>query len=409
MHSLKRQVGLWGALLLGLGSMIGTGVYAVIPMVAASMGSDVIVGVILAALLAVCNGLNSAQLAAAYPVSGGTYEYGYRLLTPAWGFSAGWMFLLAKSASAATAALALAYYIGGEGAVLIRVALALGVLACMTWVVASGIKRTNTANVVLVGIAIGGLLIFLLAAWNQSRGVAPQSAPDKLVGIGWFEACAWLFVAYTGYGRIATLGEEIHDPHRNITRAMCLTLGVTALIYILVAATVAAHPQFQGLTSLRQMAGQMDAPWVGLVVAIAAGIAMLGATLNLLLGLSRMLFAMARRKDMPATFAQLDNNQNPRMAVFGVAAIIAVLILLGDLRTTWAFSAFTVLIYYGVCNLAALRLRPDQRIYPRWLAQVGLAGCVFLALQIHWEMLLTGIALLAVGIVLKVYFNQKII
>lgn len=408
MQTLKRQVGLAGALLLGLGSMVGTGLYAVIPMLAGSMGEGVLLALFLAALLALCNGLNSAQLAANYPVSGGTYEYGYRLLTPGWGFLAGWTFLLAKSASAATAALALAVYLLGEETLVpIRILVALALVGLMTWLVTRGIQRTNMVNAVLVTLSIGAVTVFVLASWwlSGSAEVAEASEPFY-THIGWFEACAWLFVAYTGYGRIATLGEEIHEPRRNITRAMWLTLGVTAFLYILVAAVVATEPRFVGHLSLRAMARELDAPFVGWVVALGAAVAMLGVTLNLLLGLSRMLFAMARRGDLYPGFARVDAEQSPRLAVIGVGVLIGLLVLLGDLKTTWSFSAFTVLIYYGVCNMAALRLPARKRLYSKWVAWVGMAGCFFLALMINLPTLLSSCAIIFVGLVIRHWTRQ---
>ena len=107
---LKRELGIFGATLMGLGSIVGTGVFVSIGIAAEIAGPGVIVAVAIAALVAVCNGLNSAQLAANHPVSGGTYEYGYKYLNPWLGFTAGWIFLLAKTASAATAALGFAGY-----------------------------------------------------------------------------------------------------------------------------------------------------------------------------------------------------------------------------------------------------------------------------------------------------------
>src|SRR5690606_38420555 len=104
-HRLKRELGLGGATMLGLGSMVGTGVFVSIGIAAGVAGPAVILAIAMAAAVATCNALSSAQLAASHAVSGGTYEYGYRYLNPALGFTAGWMFLCAKTASTATAAL----------------------------------------------------------------------------------------------------------------------------------------------------------------------------------------------------------------------------------------------------------------------------------------------------------------
>ena len=405
--SLKRTVGLYGALILGLGSMVGTGVYVVVPMVASQLGMGVLICIILAALLAVCNGLNSAQLAVNYPVSGGTYEYGYKLLSPALGFVAGWTFLLAKSASAATALLALVVYALGEQIQLpLKIALSLMVLFAMLKLVLSGIRRTNRVNAVLVAIAILGLLLFtLITLFLKEPAISEPLIPsENILAIGWVEACALIFVAYTGYGRIATLGEEIRDPRKNITRAMWLTLGVTALIYMVVGWAAAGNAAYFGHGDLRSMLLAAEGPsFLAAVVGIGAGVAMLGVVLNLLLGLSRMLLAMARRDDMPTVFAELDKNQDPRAAIWGVGGIIGILVLIGDVKTAWTFSAFTVLIYYGICNLAAIQLKDEQRIYPKWVGYLGLLGCVFLAVNLDLTTVLIGAVLIVIGLGWQLY------
>jgi len=153
--ALKRQVGLGGAVLLGLGSILGTGVFVSLGLAAGVAGPAVVPAVAAAGLVALCNALSSAQLAASHPVSGGTYEYGYRYLTPTLGFTAGWMFLCAKSASAATAALGFAGYLlialGLEvGAALVPTAL--GVTVLVTAVVLGGLRRSNVVNAVLVSV-----------------------------------------------------------------------------------------------------------------------------------------------------------------------------------------------------------------------------------------------------------------
>jgi basic amino acid/polyamine antiporter, APA family len=109
--SLKQELGVFDALMMGLGSILGAGIFVSIGLAAGIAGPAVIVAIVLAAVVATFNALSSAQLAAAHPVSGGTYEYGYELLWPSLGFTAGWTFLLAKSASAATAALGFAGYL----------------------------------------------------------------------------------------------------------------------------------------------------------------------------------------------------------------------------------------------------------------------------------------------------------
>jgi basic amino acid/polyamine antiporter, APA family len=427
---LRRVVGLPGAVLMGLGSIVGTGLFVSLGIAAGVAGSGILLALPLAALLALFNGLSSAQLAAVHPVSGGTYEYGYRVLTPALGFSAGWMFLLAKSASAATAALGLAGYLllaGGvaDGARL-RTVLAGGLVVLLTVLVAGGIRRSNRTNGVVVGITLAVFVVFLGAGIPRVVQVFVDRALDgagtgALAGLtvegpgALLHATALLFVAYTGYGRIATLGEEVRDPGRTIPRAIWITLVAVGLLYTGVAAVALAtlgpdafaRSTEETAAPLREVARALGVPGLTFLVALAAITAMVGVLLNLLLGLSRVALAMGRRRDLPGVLARVDvASGSPRVAVAMVGAVILALVLLGDIRTIWSFSAFTVLIYYGITNLAALRLPSDARRYPRWVAVLGLVGCLFLAFQVDMRVWVVGSVLLAAGLAFRTGFRR---
>lgn len=415
---LQPQLGVFGATMMGLGSIVGTGVFVSIGIAAGIAGPAVILAVALAALVATCNGLSSAQLAASHPVSGGTYEYGYKYLNSWLGFTAGWMFLLAKSASAATAALGFSGYLlsalGVSRSYLIPVALAAVVI--FTLIVLGGIRRSNVVNVVIVFLTLLALAFFVVAGLPaMSRAnLTPffAIAPTESGAMGaLFHASALMFVAYTGYGRIATLGEEVREPRRTIPKAIILTLLVTMALYIAVA-TVGVGTVGAGVLSgaaqgragtqpapLAVAARQFSFPFSSQILAIGAITAMLGVLLNLILGLSRVLLAMGRRRDMPSFFARLNPSETtPVYAVVMMGAAIAGLVLIGNVKTTWSFSAFTVLIYYALTNLAALRISAEQRLYPAWIAALGLVCCLFLAFWVERQTWLIGLGLILAGL-----------
>lgn len=410
---LKRELGVFGAVLMGLGSIVGTGVFVSIGIAAGIAGSAVIFAVIIGGIIAICNGLNSAQLAANHPVSGGTYEYGYQYLTPAFGFTAGWMFLVAKTASAATAALGFAGYllniVGGNAGLVVPIAVV--AVAVMTLVVLSGIKRSNLANTVIVSLTLLSLGFFIIACLPRALEVGasnvalnPSVTPQDVL-----HATALMFVAYTGYGRIATMGEEARSPRETIPKAMIVCLVLTILLYTAVAmvgigavgADTLANATGQSKAAplevvIRSVAGSGGA----VVLAIGAITAMLGVLLNLILGLSRVLLAMGRRADAPRLFARLNREQTaPYWAVIGVGIAIAFLVLLGNVKTTWSFSAFSVLIYYAITNFAALRLPPSQRLFPRWVGWVGLVSCLFLAFWVESAIWQLGLGLIVAGLI----------
>lgn len=418
--SLARVVGLWGAVLMGLGSILGTGVFVSLAIATGVVGEGVVLAVALAALVATANGLSSAQLAAAHPVSGGTYAYGHRFIHPLAGFSAGWLFLAAKSASAATAALGAAGYLlhaaSAPPDTPLRVPLAVALVLGLTALVAGGVRRSNRANAVIVGLTLTTLAAFAVFGAISAGGPALAAALDPGAALGepdlLLHATALMFVAFTGYGRIATLGEEVRDPARTIPKAIVLTLALSTALYIGVAAVAVAVLGPAGFAAttggavapLEVAARAFDTPWVASLVAVGAITAMAGVLLNLLLGLSRVLFAMARGREMPRALDHIGaRTASPDRAVWTIGAFIAGLVLLGDVRTTWSFSAFTVLVYYGLTNLAALRLPAEFRRYPRWIAAAGLVACAGLAFFVDWQIWAAGLALLAAGLTLRVF------
>ena len=417
MPQLQRQVGVFGAIVLGLGSIVGTGVFVSIGIAAGVTGPAVIAAIGVASLVAACNGLSSAQLAANHPVSGGTYEYGHRWLNPVLGFSAGWMFVCAKTASAATAALGFAAYVAGITTLVPpenRIVLALATVLVLTLLVLQGLRRSNTVNAILVLVTVTSLTVFVVAALPAAVRAGTKHLDPFLVPSsggspwgGFAEACALMFVAFTGYGRIATMGEEIVDPRRSIPRAMIITLVVSLGLYVSVAVVAVAAVGVEGLveqdgveSAPLQRAGELlGGSGLAIVVSIGATVAMLGVLLNLILGLSRVVLAMGRRGDLPAACARLDRRQEtPWVAVILVGVTIAGLVLVNDIRTTWTFSAFTVLLYYALTNLAAIRLSRDERLYPAWISWCGLVACGFLAFWVPWQIWLTGLGILATGL-----------
>ncbi|MEG4274329.1 APC family permease [Microcoleus sp. M2_D5] len=406
---LKRELGVFGATLMGLGSIVGTGVFVSIGIAAEVAGPGVILAVCIAAFVAVCNGLNSAQLAANHPVSGGTYEYGYKYLNPWLGFTAGWMFLLAKTASAATAALGFAGYFLNAVGVADRTYLiltALVALAAITLIVLTGIRRSNIANTVIVSVTLLSLAVFVAVGLPEVRWEIATVQNDSSIG-SILQATALMFVAYSGYARIATMSEEVREPRETIPKAIIFTLVLTMLLYVGVAVVVAGAGGADKLSlpggtaaPLEVIARSFPIPGVSQLLAVGAITAMLGVLLNLILGLSRIWLAMGRRLDMPRVLARLNpEGTTPYVAVVVVEVTIALLILLGDVKTTWSFSAFSVLIYYAITNLAALQLSPAERLYPQWLAWVGLGNCLFLAFWVERQIWLTGLALIAAGLI----------
>src|SRR5690606_9679014 len=154
-------------------------------------------------------------------------------------------------------------------------------------------------------------------------------------------AAGLLFVAYTGYGRIATMGEEVQNPRHVIPRAILATVVVVTLMYAAIGWGIL---HYVPLTTSGDFVLSNLLPkgvWRQLV-AIGAVVAMCGVILNLILGVSRVVLAMARRNDLPPQWAQLNEQRTSAPAAIWVTFVVMLLIvLIGDLKVAWSFSAFT--------------------------------------------------------------------
>ena len=420
MRRLQRTTGLGGALVIGLGSILGTGVFVSLALAARPAGAALPWAILLAGLLAGANGLSAAQLAAVMPVSGGSYAYGRRLLSPLAGFAAGWLFLCAKTASAAAAALGLSAYLGawlGLDAQSLQGWPPLLVLL-ITGAALGGLKRSHGLNSLLVGGALLSLALFVAAALSlpalpSATASGAGDASGSVAGLA--EATALVFVAFTGYGRIATMGEEVQRPERTIPRAVLLTLAVVLLLYLAVAGAALRLAGAAGLADalqagppLAQLLLQAGLPWGGWLVASGAVLALAGVLLNLVLGLSRVWLAMAREGDMPRSLAAVDaSGSSPRRAVLVSGLLIALLSLSGGLELTWGFSAFSVLGYYAITNLCVLQLPPQQRRFPVALAWLGLLSCLALAWMVPPQAWGAGLGVLGVGLLWRGSRQQR--
>jgi len=402
-QQLVRSASLGGAILLGLGSIIGTGAFVSIGFGVELAGSWIIWALLIAAAVATFNGLSSAQLAAIHPVSGGTYEYGYQFLNRQLGFTAGWLFVLAKSASAATAALAvgvaLQTWLAGP-TWLVQVFAGLTLLL-FTLLVLSGLRRSNRANAILVALAVGALIVFVAVSSQTPMPVADISHEPSWQNL--LAAAGLLFVAYTGYGRIATMGEEVQNPRHVIPRAILATVVVVTLLYAAIGWGIL---HYVPLTTSGDFVLSNLLPkgvWRQLV-AIGAVVAMCGVILNLILGVSRVVLAMARRNDLPPQWAQLNEQRTSAPAAIWVTFVVMLLIvLIGDLKVAWSFSAFTVLVYYSITNLAALRVQTADRFVPRWISLLGLISCLSLAAFIELQIMFVGLILVGIGLLWHAY------
>jgi basic amino acid/polyamine antiporter, APA family len=404
--SLARRLGTADAVTIGLGAMVGAGVFAAFAPAARAAGNGLLVGLAVAAVVAYCNATSSAQLAAQYPTSGGTYIYGRERLGHWWGFLAGWAFVVGKTASCAAMALTFATYAAPRGWDRPLAAAAVVVLVGINCV---GITRTAGVTKAIVTVSLLALGLVVAASLlgghaHLSRITAPDWSADGWLGI--LRSAGLLFFAFAGYARVATLGEEVRDPERTIPRAIVLALGIAVGIYAAVAVsllTVLGAERVASSSAPLALAVS-DGSWAALspAVRLGAAAASLGALLALVAGVGRTGLAMAREGDLPTWLAAVHPRfRVPHRAEIALGLVVVLLVLTVDLRGAIGFSSFGVLLYYLVANLAAFTQPRDRRRYPRVVQALGVAGCAVLAATLPLTAVVPGLVVLAIGAVYR--------
>jgi basic amino acid/polyamine antiporter, APA family len=400
---LTRRLGTVDAVVIGLGSMIGAGVFSAFAPAAAAAGTGLLVGLGLAAVVAYCNATASAQLAAQYPTSGGTYVYGRERLGDWWGFLAGWGFVIGKTASCAAMALTFAAY-----AVPSNWQRPVAVAAVLTLAAVNYRGVTRTARLTRVIVAVVLLTLAVVVAAGLLAGTADPSNLADGVGrgldiYGVLQSAGLLFFAFAGYARIATMGEEVRDPQHTIPRAIVIALAIAVAVYAVVAVAVLLALGPDRLATSRAPLADAVAgvgwAWAVPVVVVGGAAAALGALLALIAGVGRTTLAMARHADLPRWLAAVHPRyRTPHRAEITIAVLVSLLVLTVDLRGAIGFSSFGVLVYYLIANLSGFTQPIEHRRFPRWLQVLGAAGCLLLVATLPWRAVVGGLVVFAVGV-----------
>ncbi|HEX7095079.1 MAG TPA: APC family permease [Acidimicrobiales bacterium] len=401
---LDRRLGVADAVVVGMGAMIGAGVFSAIGPAAKSAGAGLLIGLAIAAVVALCNATSSAQLAAVHPRAGGTYVYGTEQLGPLWGYVAGWGFVVGKTASCAAMALTFGAYAWPDH----PRPLAAAAVVALALVNLAGVTKSTAATRVILAVVLASLGAVVVACFFG--GTADVDNIGTLWRAGPFDilqSAGLLFFAFAGYARIATLGEEVRDPARTIPRAVPIALGATLLVYatVAVAALVAVGPAALA-SSTSPLATAVDAgdlDHLAPAVRIGGAVASLGVLLSLMLGVSRTAFAMAAERDLPRWLGAVHpRTRVPHRAEVALAVVVLVVVSLVDVRGAIGFSSFAVLVYYAIANASAFTLPAPPRTWPRAMTVVGVIGCLALAATLPGWTVLSGVAVLVAGVVLRV-------
>lgn len=396
---LARRLSLTDAVVVGLGAMLGAGIFAAPGPAAAAAGSWLLIGLVLASVVAYANATSSAQLAALYPESGGTYIYARRRLGGYWGFLAGWSFVVGKTASLSAMALTFGSYVSGDLARPIGIA----AVVALTTINYLGVQKTALVTRVIVTVVLASLAAIVAAVVLGNDAGTANLAGDLPAGVwGVLRSGGLLFFAFAGYARLATLGEEVTDPEVTIPRAIPLALGIVVVVYAVVlgSALLAVGPAALAESSAPLADAVEAGDWSAAtpVVRVGAAVAAAGVLLSLLAGISRTALSMARRRELPGVLDAVHPRfRTPHRAEVAAAAIVCAVVAVADLREAIGFSSFAVLIYYGLANASAWTLSGGERRWPRWLAGLGFGLCALLAVTLPLVAVVGGAALLATG------------
>lgn len=410
-QGLLRTLTLKDAVGIGLGAIIGAGIFVVTGIAAGVSGPAFLIGLLIAGIIATFNALSSAQLAAIYPQSGGTYEYGYILINPIFGFSAGWMFLISKLAAAGVVAIGFGSYFNQLVPLFSPITFSVLAVLFLTFANYFGIKKAGILNLVIVTITLLSLLYLVFGGIPEikTENFTPF-APFGISGVA--EAAALLFFAFTGYARIATLAEEVAEPKKTIPKAIIITIISAIVLYTVISivaiGAIGTEKMASSTSPLQLVADALATPGISSIITIGASTAMLGVLLSQILGISRMMLAMGRRNDLPPIFQKIHSRYRvPHIGILLTGIIILILTLFGTFEYIVRAATFTILLYYSITNIAAIKQPKTDRMYGRLIPVLGFLGCLAMSISLPLTVILSGIGLLIGGFVTR-YVLHKI-
>jgi basic amino acid/polyamine antiporter, APA family len=410
-HQLKRGLGLWSATAINVGAIIGGGIFVVTGIVADYAGSALIVSMIIAAVIALFTALTFTELSSWQPVEGSAYEYTRQLVSPFVGFLSGWMWVISNTFGGAAVSLGFGFYLHAAIPALPANWVAAGACLAFTSMNFLGARESAWLNNVLVTIkltVLGFFVVFGLLFFKISN-FAPFTPLSTSVLFGAY----FIFFAYGGFARATVIAEEVKDPKRNVPRAVLLSLGISTTVYILVGFVAVGLIGANGLAgSASPLATAMSASGNSLavqVISIGGLVATASVLLTAIWGVSRMIFSMSRRNDLPKSLSKIHLKfATPYRSIWAIGIVMMLLVLLVDLTNVVAISTFALLFWYISANLAALRLKVPKRQYPRLIPAIGMVSCIVLFAIVSVIAILAwifGLVFLAVGAL--IYFAKK--
>jgi APA family basic amino acid/polyamine antiporter len=394
--NLKKTLNLFDATAIGIGAIIGAGIFVVLGIAIGYAGPAIIVSMIIAAIVASFTAFSFAELSSAIPKEGGVYEYVHEMISPSVGFIVGCMWLFGQTVAGAAISLGFASYFVAMFPFFSLKIVAISVTLVLTALNLVSIKQSATVNNILVLIKIAILCLFIgIGIFHINSSNYSPFTPNGYYGI--LQGAAYIFFAYLGFGRIATLGGEVKNPKRTLPLSILLALAISVILYVLTGLVATGLQEYKilaqsgsPLADAARVTGNFT-----MVAAISFGalIATASVILTNLIGLSRVSFAMARNGQLPKSIAKVQSKfGTPYVSILIMGVLMAMLAFVFDLRQTAAITSFSVLSTHVVLNFSAIRLRkkiPNLKTFKTPLYPVipllGLVSCIILMFSLPKE------------------------
>jgi len=409
---LKPTLGLFDATAISVGAIIGAGIFIVTSIAAKEAGSALIVSMLIAAIISLFTALSFAELTAWQPKEGSIYEYTYQLISPFAGFLTGWMWILSNTFAGAAVSLGFAYYLAALFPIL--QANWIAAIICITFTTLNflGIRQSALLNNFLVAAKL--LILTFFCIFGLAYIKPANFSPFAPFQVGVLYGAYYIFFAYGGFARVAVIAEEVKDAKRNVPRAILLSIYISTIVYMLVGTIavglIGASELSNSKSPLKDAIGATGNDTAVYLVSAGGLLATASVLLTSILGVSRMTYAMARRKDLPQALKKLHPKYNtPYYSIWIIGSLMTLFVLFIDLTRVVAVSTFALLFYYALANLSALRLKGQKRMYPRVVPCLGTATCLALLIFVLFassQGWIIGISCLIIGAVYYI-FKQR--
>jgi basic amino acid/polyamine antiporter, APA family len=418
--TLKRDLGLFDATLAGVGIIVGAGIYVLVGAASGLAGNMVWLSFIIAGIAALMTGLSYAELSSIYPKDDGEYSYVRHTFGKAASFFVAYLVVVSVAISIAAVALGFSGYLKFFFPHADMLFLAIASILLVAGINVLGVKTSMKLNILLTSLSILGLVVIIVLS-VPFLGKVDYSQTNGYTGI--LKAASLIFFAYIGFESVVKLSEETKDPRRTIPLALLLSIGISTILYILVAFSAISSLGWERLavspSPLADVAHAIMGSEVSIIVALIAIVSTGNTVLLLIFTLSRMLYGLGEDYDKLKFLTHISKNTRTPLYAIAISALASIgFLFLGDIRTVAEVTNFQIFVVFAVINLAMIKsryIKHRKAIFHEPLnigkfpliALLGFLVTVFLMLSLDQKIIIYGLLTFIPGLVFYRFFNQK--